>query len=61
MPMSSRELIKMFEERGWSFIRPGKGNHKIYGKGVLRVSIPNKKELAFGTEKKLLKALREGG
>lgn len=56
MPKSGKEVLKMYEEKGWSLLRQ-KGSHAIVGKGTERETIPMHKELKTGLEKKLLKRI----
>ncbi len=57
MPMSGKEMIKLFEKNGWVVLRQ-KGSHVQVGKGENRETIPMHKELAKGLEHKLLKRLK---
>ena len=59
MPLSGKEMVKLYEQAGWIF-RHQKGSHVVmeYLDGR-HESIPQHKELATGTEDKLLKILRE--
>ena len=59
MPISGKDMKKLFEQKGWLELRQ-KGSHVVMGKGNERVSIPMHKELATGTEKTILKALKKG-
>lgn len=56
MPMSGKEMKKLFEEHGWQELRQ-RGSHVIMGKGSDRETIPMHKELKKGLEKSLLKKL----
>lgn len=56
MPMSGKEMKRLFELHGWREVRQN-GSHLIMGKGGLREPIPMHKELKKGTERKLLKRL----
>ena len=59
MPISGKEMKKLFERAGWEFVRQ-KGSHAILQKlGNPIAIIPMHKELAKGTEAKLLKQLME--
>jgi len=61
MPLSGKDMVKLYEKDGWRFARQ-KGSHVIMEKCGEHVSIPMHKELATGTEHGLLKKLRgEGG
>lgn len=57
MPLSGKEMVKLYERNGWTVIRQ-RGSHVTLGKGGERETIPMHKELATGTEKKLLKRLK---
>jgi predicted RNA binding protein YcfA (HicA-like mRNA interferase family) len=57
MPMSGKDLRKLFEKQGWAFDRQS-GSHMIMKKDDKMASIPNHKELAKGTESALLKLMR---
>lgn len=57
MPMSGKDMLKLFEKAGWIKIRQ-KGSHVIIQKdGELPETIPMHKELKKGLEQKLLKRL----
>ncbi len=56
MPMSGKEMKKLYEKRGWWELRQN-GSHVIMGKGQLRETIPMHRELSVGLEKALLKRL----
>lgn len=57
MPMSGKEMLRLFEQCGWKSVRQ-KGSHVIVIKeGELPETIPLHKELKKGLEKKLLKKL----
>ncbi len=59
MPLSGKEMIKLYEREGWQVIGQ-RGSHVRMEKGSLHETIPLHKELAKGTEHKLLKILRKG-
>ena len=42
--MKKRDLIKLLEQNGWTFLRHG-GNHEIYGKGNQTEYVPRHAEL----------------
>ena len=42
--MKRRDLIKLFEKKGWYFLREG-GNHDIYTNGTKSEPIPRHKEI----------------
>ncbi len=56
MPLSGKEMIRLFEHRGWEVLRQ-KGSHVQMGKGSERETIPTHRELKTGLEQKLLKRL----
>lgn len=58
MPLSGKEMRRLYELRGWVFLRQN-GSHVLMGKGLLRETIPMHKELKKGLEKKLIKRLDE--
>lgn len=61
MPISGKEIAKLFLKKGYEKVKgQGKGSHmKLKKKGRATVIIPDHKELAKGTEKALLKQLEE--
>jgi predicted RNA binding protein YcfA (HicA-like mRNA interferase family) len=59
MPMSGKEMLKLYLKNGWVVLRQ-KGSHITVAKGTLRTTIPAHKELKRGTEHGLLKKLAEG-
>lgn len=56
MPLSGKEMLKLYEQDGWRVLRQ-KGSHVIVGKGSLRAVIPMHRELKKGLEQQLLKFL----
>ncbi len=56
MPMSGKEMLKLFKQRGWVELRQ-KGSHVVVGKDSLRETIPMHKELKKGLEQSLKKRL----
>lgn len=58
MPMSGHEMRRLYEKHGWVAIRQ-KGSHLTMGKNGQRETIPMKRELGIGLEKKLLKRLEK--
>ena len=56
MPMSGKEMLKLYEKNGWTILRQ-KGSHVMVGKGSERQTIPMHKELKKGLEHKLLKTV----
>ena len=58
MPISGKDLVKLFEKAGYEVVQGGKGSHiKLKKAGSPTVIIPNHKELAKGTEHALRKIL----
>ncbi|MEZ4846807.1 MAG: type II toxin-antitoxin system HicA family toxin [Bdellovibrionota bacterium] len=57
MPLSGREMKRLFEKHGWIELRQ-KGSHVIMGKDSQRETIPMHRELKIGLERKLLKRLK---
>jgi predicted RNA binding protein YcfA (HicA-like mRNA interferase family) len=60
MPLSGKEMLRLFKKAGWIEISQ-KGSHVKIGKNDLRETIPMHKELKKGLEQKLLKVLDAGG
>ncbi len=60
MPMSGKDMLKLYEHRGWRQIRQ-KGSHVIVAKGTDRETIPMHRELKKGLERALLKRLGKEG
>lgn len=56
MPLSGKEMKKLYEKAGWIELRQ-KGSHVIMGKNDQRETIPMHRELKKGLERKLLKRL----
>jgi predicted RNA binding protein YcfA (HicA-like mRNA interferase family) len=56
MPMSGKEMLKLFKQNGWVELRQ-KGSHVIVGKNSERETIPLHKELKKGLEQALKKRL----
>lgn len=56
MPLSGKEMVRLFEQRGWQILRQ-KGSHVQVGKGSERETIPMHRELKLGLEQKLLKRI----
>jgi predicted RNA binding protein YcfA (HicA-like mRNA interferase family) len=59
MPMSGKQMLKLFEADGWTQLAQ-KGSHVKVGKNDARETIPMHKELKKGLEAKLLKRLKKG-
>lgn len=58
MPLSGKDLCKLFEKIGYTIVPGGKGSHiKLKKKNCPTIIIPNHKELAKGLEHALLKIL----
>jgi len=58
MPISGKDLLKLFLQEGWVILRQ-KGSHIIVGKGSLRETIPQHRELKKGLENSLRKRLKK--
>lgn len=56
MPMSGKEMLKLFKQNGWIELRQ-KGGHVIVGRNSERETIPLHKELKKGLEQALKKRL----
>ncbi len=57
MPISGKEMLKLFQKAGWKILRT-KGSHVIIGKNDERETIPMHKELKKGLESYLLKIIK---
>jgi predicted RNA binding protein YcfA (HicA-like mRNA interferase family) len=57
MPLSGKEMLKLFQKAGWKILRI-KGSHVIIGRDEDRETIPMHKELKKGLEAYLLKRIR---
>lgn len=58
MPISGKELSKLFQKAGYILVPGGKGSHiKLKKKGYPTVIIPDHRELKKGTEHALRKLL----
>lgn len=58
MPISGKNLVKLYEKAGYKIVSGGKGSHiKLKKKGCPTVIIPNHKELSKGLEHALMKLL----
>lgn len=57
-PMKYRKLAGMLREAGFDS-RQGKGDHEVWSKGPLHVSITRTREVSPGLTAKALKAIRE--
>ncbi len=58
MPMSGKDMLKLFLKDGWHVLRQ-KGSHVAIGKNGQVETIPMHRELAKGTEHGLLKRLKK--
>jgi predicted RNA binding protein YcfA (HicA-like mRNA interferase family) len=58
MPISGKEMVRLFLERGWIILRQ-KGSHLHMGKGAMRETIPLHRELKRGLKRALRKRLEE--
>lgn len=56
MPLSGKEMLKLFLKAGWKVLRT-KGSHVVVGFNEDRETIPMHKELKKGLEAYLLKRL----
>lgn len=60
MPLSGKDMMKLFFEKGYELVTGGKGSHlKLKKKNNPTVIIPNHKELKNGTEHALRKILEK--
>ena len=58
MPISGKDLCKLFEKIGYKIVPGGKGSHiKLKKKGCPAIIIPNHRELSTGLEHALMKLL----
>jgi len=57
MPISGKQMLKLFEKAGWKILRQ-KGSHIVIGLKDDRETIPMHKELKKGLESYLLKRLK---
>jgi predicted RNA binding protein YcfA (HicA-like mRNA interferase family) len=60
MPLSGKEMLRLYERNGWVYIRQV-GSHVRVKKGTESETIPMHRELKTGTEHDLLKRLKEVG
>jgi predicted RNA binding protein YcfA (HicA-like mRNA interferase family) len=60
MPLSGKEMLRMYERNGWIYVRQV-GSHVRVRKGPESESIPMHRELKIGIEHYLLKRLKEVG
>lgn len=56
MPLSGKEMVRIFERNEWAVLRQ-RGSHVQLGKGSMRETIPMHGELKKGLERRLLKRL----
>jgi len=56
MPISGKEMKKLYEQHGWRELRQS-GSHVIMGKNENRETIPMHRELKKGLERALIKRL----
>jgi len=60
MPISGKDMCKLFVRVGYEIVPGGKGSHiKLKKKNCPTVIVPGHKELATGTERALRKILDE--
>lgn len=58
MPLSGKEMVKLFCQNGYMVVAGGKGSHiKLKKPGCPTIIIPNHSELKKGLERALLKTL----
>lgn len=57
MPISGKEMVKLFEAQGWKVLRQ-KGSHIQMARGNEKITIPNHRELKKGTEHSIRKKLK---
>jgi predicted RNA binding protein YcfA (HicA-like mRNA interferase family) len=58
MPLSGKEMVKLFKKKGFGIVKgQGKGSHIKMRKGNFTTIIPNHRELKKGLERALLKQL----
>ena len=60
MPLSGKEMLKLFQQQGWAALRQ-EGSHVRVNKDNEYETIPMHRELKKGTEHYLLKRLKEVG
>jgi predicted RNA binding protein YcfA (HicA-like mRNA interferase family) len=59
MPMSGKEMLRLYELKGWRRLRQ-KGSHlTVFKQGEGTETIPMHKELSTGMERKLLKRIKD--
>lgn len=60
MPLSGKDMCKLFQKEGYVVVPGGKGSHiKMKKAGCPTAIIPNHKELKSGTEHALRKLLKK--
>lgn len=60
MPLSGKDMCKLFIKAGYEIVPGGKGSHvKLKKKGCPTITIPNHKELKKGMEHALKKMLKK--
>ena len=60
MPISGKEMRKLFYQKGYVLVPGGKGSHwKLKKKGKKTIIIPDHKELSKGLEHELRKDLSQ--
>jgi predicted RNA binding protein YcfA (HicA-like mRNA interferase family) len=57
MPMSGKEMLRLFEIEGWKKVRQKRSHVIVQKEGEFPETIPLHRELKRGFEKKLLKRL----
>ena len=58
-PMKYRELTALLREAGFT-ARQGKGDHEVWSKGAVQVSITQAREVSPGLVRKALAAIERG-
>jgi predicted RNA binding protein YcfA (HicA-like mRNA interferase family) len=58
MPLSGKDMLKLYLKNGWVAVRQ-RGSHVTVRKGEKRDTIPMHRELKKGTERHLLKRVKE--
>jgi predicted RNA binding protein YcfA (HicA-like mRNA interferase family) len=60
MPISGKEMVKLFQKHGFDIVQgQGKGSHIKLRKGANTVIVPNHRELKKGLECALIKQLEK--
>jgi predicted RNA binding protein YcfA (HicA-like mRNA interferase family) len=60
VPISGKDMCKLFQKAGYEIVPGGKGSHiKLKKKNCPKITIPNHKELSKGMEHSLRKDLEK--